>query len=64
MTAPASFDLADRMALVTGGNRGIGRGIALGQDRRNGGDWTGLASSASDFVTGETTRVDGGYAIR
>ena len=30
MTAPASFDLAGRVALVTGGNGGIGRGIALG----------------------------------
>jgi 2-deoxy-D-gluconate 3-dehydrogenase len=25
---------------------------------------TFLASSAADFVTGETIRVDGGYAIR
>jgi 2-dehydro-3-deoxy-D-gluconate 5-dehydrogenase len=30
MTTPASFDLAGRVALVTGGNGGIGRGIALG----------------------------------
>jgi 2-deoxy-D-gluconate 3-dehydrogenase len=30
MTVHASFDLAGRVALVTGGNGGIGRGIALG----------------------------------
>jgi 2-deoxy-D-gluconate 3-dehydrogenase len=30
MTAPAAFGLAGRVALVTGGNGGIGRGIALG----------------------------------
>ena len=30
MKMPALFDLASRVALVTGGNGGIGRGIALG----------------------------------
>lgn len=35
-----------------------------GQAEELGGTAVFLASSASDFVTGETIRVDGGYAIR
>ena len=30
MKAPSLFDLSDTVAVVTGGNGGIGRGIALG----------------------------------
>jgi NAD(P)-dependent dehydrogenase (short-subunit alcohol dehydrogenase family) len=30
MKTPALFDLTSRVAIVTGGNGGIGRGIALG----------------------------------
>lgn len=35
-----------------------------GKTEEMGGAAVFLASSASDFVTGETIRVDGGYAIR
>jgi 2-dehydro-3-deoxy-D-gluconate 5-dehydrogenase len=48
MSAPAAFDLAGRW----------------GQAEEMAGPAIFLAPSAADFVTGETIRVDGGYAIR
>ena len=34
MSLPASIDLSNRVAIVTGGNRGIGKGISLELARR------------------------------
>ena len=44
--------LNDKIAIVTGAGRGIGRGVALF-----------LASSASAYVTGQTIVADGGDTI-
>lgn len=43
------FDLSDRVAVVTGGSRGLGRERVLG-----------LASDASSHTTGARLRVDRG----
>jgi len=43
----AQFDLSDRVAVVTGGSRGIGRGMALG-----------LAEAGADVVPASRTEAD------
>jgi len=59
MTAPVKTNKAlyDEIMLRTPAGR-------WGQPKELAGTAVFLASKASDFVTGETIRVDGGYAIR
>jgi NAD(P)-dependent dehydrogenase (short-subunit alcohol dehydrogenase family) len=57
------FSLKDRVALITGGNGGIGLGMAEGLARDFAGIAVFLASAASDFITGAAIPVDGGYSI-
>ena len=59
-----AFDLSKKIALVTGGNGGIGLGRARGLARAGAGVAVFLASAASDFVTGAAITVDSGYSVR
>ena len=56
MSSNDRFDLEDKVVVVTGGSRGIGRAIVHGVAAAY------LASDAASYTTGATIRIDGGLA--
>ena len=62
------FDLSGRVAIVTGGNGGIGLGMARGLAAASAkvvvAARQAQKSAASDFLTGTAIPVDGGYSIQ
>ena len=66
MASAKMFDLSGKASIVTGGNRGIGRGLALGlaeaEELKRAVVF--LASSGSDNMTGADLLIDGGFSIR
>ncbi len=60
-TCPAEQILKGQKALVTGGNSGIGKAVALELGKAGAAVW--LASDYADYVNGISLFVDGGMTL-